>query len=107
MRDALSRGAGKAPEREDEIEQRHDRGGVEEPVRRGDAVHRKAEEAWGGFGAGLYTVALTALGGRYSGVRLAEANAAVTMAYGLGALLSPGFFGFAMDSIAPPHGLLY
>ncbi|MEL6577385.1 MAG: MFS transporter [Pseudomonadota bacterium] len=63
--------------------------------------------AWGGFGAGLYTVALTALGGRYSGVRLAEANAAVTMAYGLGALLSPGFFGFAMDSIAPPHGLLY
>lgn len=61
---------------------------------------------WGGFGAGLYTVALTALGGRYSGVRLAEANAAVTLAYGLGALLAPGLFGLAMDRIAPPHGLL-
>ncbi|MEM8623348.1 MAG: MFS transporter [Pseudomonadota bacterium] len=62
---------------------------------------------WGGFGAGLYTIALTALGERYTGARLAEANAAVTLAYGVGALLAPGLLGLAMDRIAPPHGMLY
>ncbi|MEM6678324.1 MAG: MFS transporter [Pseudomonadota bacterium] len=62
---------------------------------------------WGAFGAGLYTIALTALGNRYSGARLADANAAVTLAYGLGALTAPGLFGLAMDNVTPPHGLLY
>ncbi|MEL6266273.1 MAG: MFS transporter [Pseudomonadota bacterium] len=61
---------------------------------------------WGGFGAGLYTVALAGLGARYAGRELAEASAAVTVAYGIGAFAAPGLFGLAMDQVAPPHGLM-
>lgn len=59
---------------------------------------------WGGVGAGLYTISLTALGGRYRGAELAEANAAVVSAYGVGALFGPPIVGAAMDLLGP-HGL--
>lgn len=62
--------------------------------------------AWGGFGAGLYTLALTGLGARYAGQRLAEANAAVGLAYGIGALAAPALLGWAMDRVVPPHGMM-
>lgn len=61
---------------------------------------------WGGLGASLYSLALTELGARYSGARLAEGNAAVMLAYGLGALFGPVIFGQAMDAV-PHDGLLY
>ncbi|MEO0992677.1 MAG: MFS transporter [Pseudomonadota bacterium] len=61
---------------------------------------------WGGVAVGLYTVALTELGARYRGPVLAEANAAVMLGYGIGALISPMALGMAMDAV-PPDGLLY
>ena len=61
---------------------------------------------WGGLAVALYTLALTELGARYSGGTLAEANAAVILAYGLGALVSPTAFGTAME-LVPPDGLLW
>ena len=59
---------------------------------------------WGGMAAALYTVSLTALGGRYKGGELAAANAAIVTAYGLGALIGPLLVGGMMDA-AGPHGL--
>lgn len=61
---------------------------------------------WGGIAVALYTLALTELGARYSGADLAQANAAVILAYGLGALASPVAFGTAME-LVPPDGLLW
>jgi MFS family permease len=61
---------------------------------------------WGAAAVGLYTLALTELGARYAGARLAEGNAAVVFAYGLGALVSPVALGQAMDAV-PPDGLLW
>ena len=61
--------------------------------------------AWGAISVGLYSVALTELGARYRGARLAVANAAVILGYGVGSLVSPVFFGRMMDAI-PPDGLL-
>ena len=60
---------------------------------------------WGALSVGLYSVALTEMGARYRGGKLAVANAAIILGYGLGALVSPVLFGFAMDAI-PPDGLL-
>lgn len=60
---------------------------------------------WGALSIGLYSVALTEMGARYRGARLAVANAAIILAYGIGALVSPVLFGWAMDAI-PPDGLL-
>jgi MFS family permease len=60
---------------------------------------------WGALSVGLYSVALTEMGARYRGARLAVANAAIILAYGIGALVSPVLFGWAMDAI-PPDGLL-
>ena len=59
---------------------------------------------WGGLAAGLYTVGLVELGARYRGAALVSANAAVVVAYGVGALAGPLVVGLAMD-IAPPDGL--
>lgn len=56
---------------------------------------------WGGLSGALYTVALSTLGGRYSGSDLAAANAAVVAGYGMGALLGPLFIGAAMSMIGP------
>jgi MFS family permease len=61
---------------------------------------------WGGTAVALYTLALTELGARHRGAVLAEGNAAVVLAYGLGALLSPVAFGAAMEAV-PPDGLLW
>lgn len=61
---------------------------------------------WGGMAVALYTLALAELGARYSGAVLAEANAAVILAYGIGALVSPSAFGWAMD-VVRPDGLLW
>ncbi len=61
---------------------------------------------WGGMAVALYSVALVELGARYSGAELARANAAVMLAYGLGAFLAPALMGIAMD-LVPPHGLLW
>lgn len=61
---------------------------------------------WGGTAVALYTLALTELGGRYTGAKLAAGNAAVVLAYGVGALLGPAGFGKAMDVI-PPDGVLW
>lgn len=56
---------------------------------------------WGGMAAGLYTVSLAAIGGRYRGGALAAANAAIVMAYGLGALVGPPIVGWSMDLMGP------
>lgn len=61
---------------------------------------------WGGMAVAFYSLSLTELGSRYRGETLARGNAALVLAYGLGALLSPAGFGLAMDSI-PPNGLLW
>lgn len=69
------------------------------------AVTMPAMMVWGGICAGLYSIALTGLGARYAGERLAAANAAVVLAYGVGALVSPLVLGAAMDAV-DPDGLL-
>ncbi|MEM1297824.1 MAG: MFS transporter [Pseudomonadota bacterium] len=61
---------------------------------------------WGGVAVAFYTLALIELGSRYKGPELAKGNAAVVLAYGLGALFAPPAFGTAMDAI-PPDGLLW
>ena len=61
---------------------------------------------WGGMAVSFYSLALTELGARYRGGALAEANAAVVLAYGFGALTGPAAFGTAMD-IVRPDGLLW
>ena len=61
---------------------------------------------WGGMAVAFYSLGLTELGSRYQGEALARGNAALVLAYGLGALMSPTGFGFAMDAI-PPNGLLW
>jgi MFS family permease len=60
---------------------------------------------WGAISVGLYSVALTEIGARYRGAKLAVANAAIILGYGIGALISPVIFGMSMDAI-PPDGLL-
>lgn len=61
---------------------------------------------WGGMAVACYSIALTELGSRYTGAVLAEANAAVVLAYGLGALFSPTILGSSLDAF-PPHGPLW
>jgi MFS family permease len=61
---------------------------------------------WGGFAAGIYPVALSMAGDRFRGADLVAANAAIIMAYGLGALIGPALGGAAMD-IREPQGLLW
>ena len=61
---------------------------------------------WGGMAVSLYTLALTELGARYDGPKLAAGNAAVVLAYGVGAFAAPAAFGQAMDWV-DPNGLLY
>lgn len=61
---------------------------------------------WGAIAVTLYSVALVELGARYRGAALAAAMAAVVGSYGIGALVSPALFGYAMDLI-PPNGILH
>jgi MFS family permease len=52
---------------------------------------------WGGIVAGIYPVALGMAGDRFSGNEMVAANAAIIMAYGLGALIGPALGGAGMD----------
>lgn len=59
---------------------------------------------WGGFVMGIYTVALSLVGERFSGPDLIAANAAISILYGAGGAVGPAAAGFAMDAVGP-HGL--
>lgn len=61
---------------------------------------------WGGLAVALYSLALVEVGARYSGNRLSEANAAIVLGYGLGAVAAPVVLGWAMDAV-PPDGILW
>ena len=60
--------------------------------------------ALGGALFATYSLSLTLLGQRFSGERLAEANAAFVFMYGVGALVGPPAAGLAMD-LWDPYGL--
>ncbi len=53
--------------------------------------------AWGGIASGIYPVALSMAGDRFRGTELVAVNAAMIIAYGLGALGGPPLGGAAMD----------
>lgn len=59
---------------------------------------------WGGFTTGLYPIALATIGDRFQGADLVNANAALVIAYGTGALIGPILGGAAMD-FWNPHGI--
>lgn len=59
---------------------------------------------WGGATAGLYTVGLAHLAGRYRGSNLANANAAFIFCYAVGMLVGPGAVGETMTHY-PVSGL--
>lgn len=61
---------------------------------------------WGGTITGMYTVALTMLGQKYTGLALASANAALIFAYNVGAMGGPPMLGQAMD-LVDPDGMVY
>jgi len=61
---------------------------------------------WGGASLGLYTLALTMLGDRFSPATLAGANAAMVAVYELGATLGPLAGGKGMDAFGP-NGLMW
>ena len=61
---------------------------------------------WGGVATAIYPVALSMAGDRFRGAELMTANAAIIIAYGLGALVGPGLAGAAMD-FWNPQGLLW
>ncbi len=59
---------------------------------------------WGGFGTGIYPIALSAAGDRFRGADLVNANAALVIAYGMGAFIGPILGGAAMGAWNP-HGI--
>jgi MFS family permease len=61
---------------------------------------------WGGIASGIYPIALTMAGDRFRGGDLVSINAAMIVAYGLGALAGPPLGGAAMD-LRNPQGLLW
>ncbi len=61
--------------------------------------------AMGGALFAIYSLSLILLGERFSGGRLAEANAAFVFIYGVGALIGPPLSGLAMD-LWDPQGLM-
>jgi MFS family permease len=61
---------------------------------------------WGGVATAIYPVALSMAGDRFRGGELVTVNAAMIIAYGLGALVGPGLGGAAMDWWNP-QGLLW
>jgi len=60
---------------------------------------------WGGVATAIYPIALSMAGDRFRDGDLLSVNAAIIIAYGLGALVGPGLAGAAMD-VWNPHGLL-
>jgi MFS family permease len=61
---------------------------------------------WGGVASAIYPVALSMAGDRFRGGELVTVNAAIIIAYGLGAMLGPGLGGLAMD-LHNPQGLFW
>jgi MFS family permease len=61
---------------------------------------------WGGVASGIYPVALSMAGDRFGGTELVTVNAAMIIAYGIGALAGPALGGLAMD-VRNPQGLLW
>ncbi len=61
---------------------------------------------WGGTATGIYPVALSMAGDRFRGADLVSINAAIIIAYGVGALVGPTLGGAAMD-LSDPQGLLW
>jgi MFS family permease len=61
---------------------------------------------WGGMASGIYPVALSIAGDRFRGGELVSVNAALIIAYGVGALVGPPLGGIAMD-IRNPQGLYW
>jgi MFS family permease len=61
---------------------------------------------WGGIASGIYPVALSMAGDRFRDGDLLSVNAAMIMAYGLGAMFGPPLGGVAMD-LRDPQGLLW
>src|SRR6202041_3324166 len=59
----------------------------------------------GGVVTAIYPVALSMAGDRFRGGELVTVNAAIIIAFGLGALVGPGLGGAAMD-LWDPQGLL-
>lgn len=60
---------------------------------------------WGGSVIGFYTVGLVALGERFSGSRIAAANAAFVMVFELGSVTGPALTGAALAAWTP-HGFV-
>lgn len=58
----------------------------------------------GAAGYGVYTIALTSLGDRFSGIELVNGSAAFAVMWGVGALLGAVSSGWAMNGFGP-HGL--
>lgn len=53
---------------------------------------------WGGFGAGVYTLALIELGQRFSGAAMLAGNSAFAVAWGAGGIVGPASTGALMDA---------
>jgi MFS family permease len=81
-------------------------GGVLLPQLQGSPLLWLLLFAWGGTITGMYTMALTMLGQKYTGLALASANAALIFAYNLGAMGGPPVLGQAMD-LVDPNGYAY
>ncbi|AKC87943.1 MFS transporter [Pseudoxanthomonas suwonensis] len=59
--------------------------------------------AWGGVFVGIYTLIVTEVGARYQGPELVAVYGAMSIAWGVGALLGPLGAGLALE--VSPHGL--
>ncbi len=53
---------------------------------------------WGAAAGGIYTMAMTELGDRFSGAELVAGNAAFALAYGVGGIIGGPFVGLAMKA---------
>ncbi len=81
-------------------------GGISLPLLQGSILLWLMLFLWGGTITGMYTMALTMLGQKYTGLALASANAALIFAYNAGAMGGPPVLGQAMDLI-DPQGYAY
>jgi MFS family permease len=61
---------------------------------------------WGGCVWGTYSVALVAMGRRFTGGELVNINAAFVMVYTFANMVTPPISGFAMEDIWNPHALM-
>ena len=61
---------------------------------------------WGGCAWGTYSVALVAMGRRFTGGELVGINAAFVMVYTFANIVAPPLAGFAMENIWNPHAVM-